>query len=151
MPLHDDETVLATACLYRVLRQDPNWTKTESDGRRRPTSLAFFSSDQEVSYYVNAPGVLDELQRKFRGHDIAEIPVSVVRGAGFVIERRPTEVDADFQSDPNSHVVAGPSTELTRDQHQRVARAIAKHPNVHMIPPAPAILSEPTNSTASDA
>ena len=49
-------------------------------GKHRPSSLAFFSTKQEVSYFVEAPGILVELQRIFPGKEIARVPALVIRG-----------------------------------------------------------------------
>ena len=132
MPLTDDQTVAADSVLLRVLRH--GWTTTK-DGRCRPASLAFFSTDQEISYFVEGPDVIIELWRIFPGHKIARIPASVIRAQGFVIERRPAECPAELQCDHASHVVAGPAAEITRNEFQRRAGSIAKHIQVSIIEP----------------
>jgi len=138
MPPIDDQTIPADAVLFRVLRKDPNWT-TNKGGRLRPTSLAFFSSEQEISYFLDAPGMLAELQRIFPEHKIARVPAAVIRAAGFVIERRPDPADCprDFHCDPACHVVAGLSAEVTRIVFQRRARSIANHADIVIIEPEP--------------
>lgn len=145
MPLHDDETIPHDAVLLRALI--PTWT-TNKGGRYRPASAAFFSVSQEVSYFLDGPGMLPELHRIFPGLEIARIPASVIRGVGvgFAIERRPTQCPDGFQCDRASHVVAGPSTEMTRKEIERRAGFIAKHANVTIIyPPKP---TESSGSTA---
>jgi hypothetical protein len=133
-PLIDDQTIPPDAALLRVLRQDPRWT-TNENGRIRPTSLVFFSATEEISYFVDMPGIVDELQRIFPGHKIARVPVSAIRAVGFAIERRPTECPADFQSDRACHVIAGPALQSTRLEYQRRARSIAKNMEVTIIDP----------------
>jgi hypothetical protein len=84
--------------------------------------------------------MLPELHRIFPGLEIARIPASVIRavGVGFAIERRPTQCPDGFQCDQASHVVAGPSTEMTRKEIERRAGFIAKHVEVTIIyPPRP--------------
>lgn len=134
MSLIDDQTVPPDAVLFRVLRQDPNWT-TNKGGRIRPASLAFFSTEQEISYFLDSPGMLAELRRIFPGHQIARVPALVIRAAGFAIERRPDPDDCpvDFRCDRACHVVAGPPTEITRKEFQRAASAIAKNAEVTII------------------
>ena len=133
MPLLDDATIPDNAILLRVLRQDPNWT-TNKGGRRRPSNLAFYEARGEVSYFIDAPGMLTELRRIFPGQEIVNVPAAVIRGVGFAIVRRPNDCPADFQCDRTCHVVAGPSGELQRLEFQRRARAIAKHQDVTILP-----------------
>jgi len=136
MPLRDDETIPVDAVLLRVLLPDPNWT-TNKGGRHRPSSLAFFSVHQEVSYFLDGPGMLPELHRIFPGLEIARIPARVIRGVGFAIERRPAECPEDFRCERASHVIAGPSTEATRIEFQKRAGYIAKNLDVTIISPEP--------------
>jgi hypothetical protein len=133
MPLLDDATIPPEAVLFRVLYK--NWTTTDKVGRRRPSSIAFFSTEQEISYFIDGPGILAELRRLFPGNEIARVPVSVLRGEGFAIERRPTECGEDFRCDRNSHVVAGPTTEIRRNDYQKRAGRIAKHLDVSILHP----------------
>jgi hypothetical protein len=140
MPLHDDETIPANAVLLRVML--PGWT-TNKGGRYRPSSLAFFSVGQEVSYFLDGPGMLPELHRIFPGLEVARVPVLVIRGVGFAIERRSTECPNDFRCERASHVVAGPSAEVTRIEFQKSAGSIAKHPDVTIISPEPPRPGEP--------
>lgn len=135
MPLRNDETISDEAILFRVLIADPNWKTRESDGRYRPTSLAFYSADQDVSYFVDGPGVVEALNKLFAGLEIASVPASVIRGVGFVIERRPEECPEDFECDRSCHVVAGPAEPIPRKDHQRRVRTIAKHPRVYVNEP----------------
>jgi hypothetical protein len=86
-----------------------------------------------VSYFIDVPGMLTELNRIFPGSEIARVPALVVRTVGFAIERRPDECPEDFQCDRACHVVAGPPAELTRLEFQRKARNIAKDPSVTII------------------
>ena len=136
MPLADDQTIPADAVLFRVLLPDPNWT-TNKGGKQRPASLAFYSSNQEISYFIDSPGMLAEIQRIFPGHKIARVPATVLRAQGFAIERRPGPADcpADFQCDRAYHVVAGPNADIERPEFQRRARAIATHQDVTIIEP----------------
>ena len=137
MPLQDDQTIPDDAILYRVLPL-PSWIKTEGE-KRRPSSIAFYEARGEVSYFVDGPGMIAEVRRMFPGMEIACVPASVLRSAevGFVIERRPAECPDGFQSDPAYHVVAGPNGELTRNEFQRRAGRIAKHPDVTILPKEP--------------
>jgi len=135
-PLIDDQTIPADAVLLRVLRQDPNWT-TNKGGRFRPASLAFFSTTEEISYFLEAPDIVAELWRIFPGHRIARIPSSVIRAEGFAIERRPDECPPDFRGDRACHVVAGPALQVTRIEFQRRAGSIARHLDVTIIEPEP--------------
>jgi len=141
MPLQNDPTIPDEAILYRVLDDNPDW-RTNKGGRYRPSKLAFYEARGEVSYFLNSPDMLPELQRLFPGREIASVPASVLRSAevGFVIQRRPDEVPPDFRCDPASHVVAGPPVEMTRLEFERRARAIAKHQFTTIIrsPSAPA-------------
>ena len=134
MPLRNDETIPDDAVLLRVLLKDPNWT-TNRGGRYRAASLAFFSTEQEISYFLEAPGVLAEVQGMFPDHEIARVPASVIRSVTFAIERRPAECPPNFQGDRSCHVVAGPSVEITRKDNERCARSIAKHKDVTIISP----------------
>jgi hypothetical protein len=132
MPLLDDGTISADAVLFRVLH--PGWI-TNKGGARRPSSIAFYEAQGEVSYFVDTPGMLPELRRIFPGLEIARIPAAVVRGVGLVIERRPAECPNGFQCNPADHVVAGPPQELERNVYEKRARSIAKQPGVAIVPP----------------
>lgn len=120
--------------LYRVLRE--NWT-TNKGGRYRPSSIAFFEAQGEVSYFTDDPGVLPELRRIFQGKEIASVPASVIREKGFAIERRPGECPPEFGCDPACHVVAGPAGQMVRNEYEKRARSIAKHDNVKIVAPEP--------------
>lgn len=137
MALVDDATIANSATLLRVLRKGIGWTTTDKDGRYRPTSAAFFSTNQEISYFLEAPGILAQLQQIFPGCEIARIPASVIRGTGSVIERRPAECPPNFHGDHACHVVAGPNTATARNELEKRARTIAKHPAVAIIPAQP--------------
>ena len=132
MAIQNDPTIPDQAVLLRVLRND--WI-TKKGGRRRPASFAFFSTQQEVSYFLEEPGIIAELQRMFPGNEITRVPASVIRKAGFAIGRRPDECPKDFQCDPACHVVAGPAQEIQRDELERCARAIARDDSVSIIEP----------------
>ena len=73
---------------------------------------------------------------------IACVSAGVLRSAevGYVIERRPDEVPEDFHCSHDTHVVAGPATEMSRLEALRRARIIAKHPSTTIIPPAAPII-----------
>lgn len=137
MALVDDATIPNGATLLRVLRKGKGWTTTDKGGRYRPTSAAFFSSNQEISYFLEAAGILADLQQMFPGCEIARIPASVIRGTGSVIERRPAECPPEFQGNHACHVVAGPNTATERNELEKRARTIAKHPDVEIIPAQP--------------
>lgn len=139
MALQNDATVLDTATLYRILHED--WI-TSKGGNRRAASIAFFEAQGEVSYFVDGPNVLEELRRIFPGKEIASIPASVIRQKGFAIERRPTECPTDFHANHGSHVVCGPAQPMERNVYEKLARSIAKHPDVAIVP---------TQSTAPEA
>jgi|SRR6266581_1020555 len=141
MPLVDDVTIAVEAVLFRVL-VDPNWITTKG-GTRRPSSVAFYEATAEVSYFVEVPRILTELARLFPGMEVARVPAVVVRGVGFVIERRPGECPDGFQCDPTCHVVAGPPAPMTRNEFQRKARIIAKDPNITIVRPQPAAAPVP--------
>lgn len=130
----DDQTIPADATLLRVLLKNPNWTVND-EGRLRPASLAFFSTTQEISYFIEEPGVTAEVCRIFPDHKIARVPASVIRENGLAIERRPGECPPDFQCNHDCHVIAGPAAEITRKEYERRARRIAKHPQVAVIEP----------------
>jgi hypothetical protein len=135
MAIQNDPTIHNEKTLLRVLDLDPSWT-TNKGGRYRPSSLAFFQADGEVSYFVDSEGIVEELRRIFPGREIARVSASVIRSeeVGLAIACRPEEVPADFRCDPNSHVVVGPPAEMTRLEFQRRARAIAKHHSTAIIP-----------------
>ncbi len=135
MPLHDDLTIPNAALLYRVLHK--TWTTTKG-GRYRPSSIAFFEAQGEVSYFTEAPGVLSELRRIFQGKEIASVPASVIRDKGLAIERRPDECPPGFQSDRACHVVVGPAAQMPINEYEKRARSIAKHDDVKIVPPEPA-------------
>lgn len=139
MPVIDDGTIPANASLLRVLV--PEWI-TNKGGTRRAASLAFLSTEQEVSYFIEAEGILAEVQRIFPGHEIARVPVAVMRGAGLAIERRPDECPAEFHGDHTCHVIGGPNADVTRNEFERRARLVAKHQDVTIIPP-PALEATP--------
>lgn len=141
MPLVDDGTILANAVLFRIL-VDPRWI-TAKGGSIRPSSLAFYEAGGEVSYFLEVPGVLAELGRLFPGMEIARVPAAVVRGVGFVIERRSGECPNDFRCDPECHVVAGPPVQVGRTEFQGKARVIAKDLSVTIIHPEPAAAAAP--------
>ncbi|SRR5216684_6341396 len=136
MPLLDDATIPGNAVLFRVLHQHKGWI-TSKGGTPRPSSIAFFEAHGEVSYFVNAPGMLTELRRIFQGSEIASVPASVIREKNLAIERRPAECPVGFQCDPACHVVVGPNGEMERNVYERNARSIAKHPDVKIVPNDP--------------
>jgi hypothetical protein len=131
MPILDDATIPNSAMLFRVLF--PGWTTTKG-GTYRLASHAFFETRGEVSLFLDAPGLLEELRRVFSGREIASVSASVIRGAGLVIERRPAECPPDFRCDHSCHVVVGPAEELQRNELERRYRSIAKHPSVAILP-----------------
>lgn len=136
MALQNDQTIQDNAILYRVLDDDPNW-RTTKYGRYGPSKLAFFEVRGEVSYFLESPGMLAELQRIFPRQEIASVPASVLRSAevGFAIERRPNEVPPGFQCDPANHVLGGPAAEITRLEFERRARVIANHQATTIVNP----------------
>jgi hypothetical protein len=134
MPLTNDDTIPEDAILFRVLKH-PDWI-TNKDGTTRPSSAAFLESRQEVSHFINVPGMLDELRRIFPGWPIASVPATVVRQRGLAIERSPHDSPDDFRCDPATHVVVGPAVETGRSAYEKMARPIAKHPDVHIVPEA---------------
>ena len=133
MPLQDDASIPDEALLLRVLRLD--WA-IEKSGRRRPASYAFIDSNWETSLFINALGILEELRRLFPGLEVASVPSRVLRENGFAVARRPAECPEDFRGDSNNHVVIGPSKDVTRNEYERNARAVAKHPDTHILPSA---------------
>ena len=135
MPLHDDQTIADDAILYRVLPH-PNWVKVDA-GVTRPSSIAFFECRQEVSFFVDGPGILSELRRIFPGAPIAKVPAAILREKGLAIERRPGECGDDFNGDPASHVVVGPAEQIQPNLYEKRARSIAKHPDVGIVPEEP--------------
>jgi hypothetical protein len=131
MPLIDDASILDGAVLFRVLH--PGWTTTKG-GAYRLASHAFFEARGEVSLFLDAPGLLEELRRIFPGKEIASVSASVIRGAGLAIERRPAECPSDFRCDKACHVVVGPQEDLQRNDLEKRYRSIAKHPSVTILP-----------------
>lgn len=88
MPLLDDATIPDSTLLFRVLAK--GWTTTKG-GTYRVASIAFFEVRGEVSLFLDAPGLLEDLRRIFPGREIASVSAMVIREAGLVIERRPAE------------------------------------------------------------
>jgi len=131
MPLLNDATIPDSARLFRVLI--PNWV-IKSGETRRVASCAFFEVRGEVSLFLDAPGLLEELRRIFPGREIASVSAMVIREAGLAIERRPTECPSDFRCDNACHVVVGPAQELSRNEMERRYRSIAKHPALVILP-----------------
>jgi|SRR5271165_2095184 len=132
MPLHNDDTIPPETHLLRVLQ--PSWT-TDKDGRHRPNSWAFQHANGEASLFLSEPGMLQELQQKFPGKEIASVPAAVIRASGLAIQRKPQDCPPDFNCDPNSHVVVGPSGEIQKNDYERRTKAVARHPAVTIIPP----------------
>ena len=132
MPLRHDEGIAREAILYRIL-QHKGWT-TNKGGKHRPSSIAFFEVDGEVSYFIDSDSMVPELRRIFPGADIARVPASVVIDAGFAIERRPNECPEDFRCNPACHVVVGPAQPMEPNDYEKRARSIAKHPDVGIVP-----------------
>jgi hypothetical protein len=132
MPLLDDATVFDDAVLFRVLL--PGWTTTKG-GTYRLASHAFLEARGEVSLFLDAPGLVEELRRVFPGKEIASVSASGIRGAGLVIERRPAECPPDFRCDRSCHVIVGPAQELQRNDLEKRYRSIAKHPSIKIFPP----------------
>jgi len=137
MALQDDATIPGATTLYRVLHD--GWT-TDKGGKHRPSSIAFFEAQGEVSYFVDGSGILQELRRIFPGKEIACVPASVIREKGLAIERRPGECPTDFHLDPNSHVVCGPAEPMERNEYEKRARSIARHNDVTLAPTETATL-----------
>lgn len=133
MPLTDDPSIPIEATLLRVLVA-PGWV-TNKGGTRRPSSIAFFEAQGEVSFFVDGPGVVAELRRIFGGVEIASVPAAALRNVGVAVERRPEECPPDFRCDANSHVVAGPAIAMEEREYERRARSVAKQPGVSLLPP----------------
>src|SRR5438309_4463567 len=132
MPPHvNDEEIENTSFLLRALLK--TWLVTDS-GRERPTTAAFTDSNYENSCFVEHEISIQEIHQflaaqsdQFRGEaSFARIPVDVIRGSGFIIERRPGE--AEGCANPNAHVVVGPREALGRKQYQNSARRIVTNP-----------------------
>jgi hypothetical protein len=131
-PAEDDLSISDSASLLRVVL--PRWVVTR-DGRERPTSDSLQDSNFENSCFVEEEFPVERLQALFPGKKIARIPASVVRQAGFFIERRPGEAPAGCAV-PGAHVVIGPRSEIGRGAYERAARSIVKHQAVSVIAPA---------------
>src|SRR5215468_6487060 len=114
MPPHaDDPGIGNDRFLLRVLRI--KWI-TVKDNRERPTTESMTDSNYENSCFVDGEIPIEEIQRLFPGQRIARIPVHVIRGGGFIIERRPGEAP-EHCSNPNAHVVVGPQREIRRNDY----------------------------------
>jgi len=133
MSAQDDQTIPPDAVLLRVLKH-PDWI-INKDGKTRPSSAAFFEARGEVSHFIDAPGMINELFRLFPGWPIAAVPASVVRGRGLGIERSPGDCPKDFRGDPANHVIVGPPPNVGRPAYEKMARPIAKLPDVNIIFP----------------
>jgi hypothetical protein len=131
MPLQDDATVPNDATLLRVLHK--TWLTGDGENRR-PTSHAFMDSNFETSLFVSSPETVLELRRIFNGLEIARVSVRALREIGLAVERRPDECPDGLQGDRACHVVIGPPREMGRNEYQRLARAIAKHPETRILP-----------------
>ena len=145
MPPHaDDQGIANDQFLLRAL---PNWI-TSKEGRERPKSESLTDSSYENSCFVEGeitPEQIiafllvqarlqqdDALVREIgKGLPLARIPVSIVREAGFIIERRPEE--AVGCANPAAHVVVGPPTEIRRKDYARAAKRIVKDERIVII------------------
>jgi hypothetical protein len=130
MPPHaHDEGITDDKYLLRALSK--SWVITDS-GRERPSTEAFTDSSFENSCFVEGEISLTDIHLfladqsdQFAGEvAFARIPVGVIRRAGFIVERRPDE--AAGCTNPNAHVVVGPTQALGRKQYQNTARNIVK-------------------------
>jgi hypothetical protein len=130
-PAFDDIAVRDEQFLIRVLR--PEWIQIK-ESREQPTSESFTDSNQENSCFIEGEIPLEEIRRLFPGSRVARIPVAVVRGVGYSIERRPQPGETPPGiSNPNAHVVVGPPQELGRKEYQRRSRAIVRDERVTIL------------------
>lgn len=128
-PLRDDDTIGSDDFLVRVLHE--KWITTD-EGRERPNSLAFTDSSQETSCFIDTPANRIQLKSIFAGLKICRFPASIVRAAGFVIERKPDECPEGFL-DRTQHVVIGPPELLTKKQLVKRGQTIARSDGVEII------------------
>jgi hypothetical protein len=120
MPLQDDPSIPNEAVLLRALEK--NWTIDSGEGRR-PTSFAFKAANYETSFFVEEPGVIEEMRRHLSCPEgIAAVPARVVRECGLVIERRPDECPTTFQVNNRCHVVVGPPGTVRRTEYERMLK-----------------------------
>jgi len=129
-PTHDDHEITNNHFVLRVLLA--KWLTTKG-GRERPTSESMKDSNQEISCFIEGEIPLAELFQLFEYRKIARIPVSVLRTAGYAIERRPTE--APNCSNPEAHVVVGPIPILRRNDYERASRRIVTDEQVTILAP----------------
>jgi hypothetical protein len=124
-PVRDEQDIRADGRLYRVVLSSRYLTS--KGGRERPTSDWLKDSNYENSCFVEGEISLDEIYRLFSTEypemRTVVMPVSLIRGEGFWIERRPDEAP-DGCSNPRSHVVIGPPARrngeaLENDDRQR--------------------------------
>jgi hypothetical protein len=128
-PAIDDPTIGPERFVLRVLLD--RWTTTKG-GRLRPTSDSFLDSNHENSCFVENEISVDELRRLLGQRQIARIPVSVIRAAGFWLERRPDEAPEGC-SNPASHLVCGPPVAPIRKDYERMAKSIVKAPEIEIL------------------
>ncbi len=130
MPPHADALDIGEEqYLLRILK--PKWTVLEND-RERPTKEALTDTNYENSCFVEGEISADEIEQLFPGLKVARLPVQVVRESGFIIERRPDEAPNQC-SNPRSHVVVGPSTEIRRLEYERLAKRVVKNERVTIL------------------
>jgi len=130
-PSRDDLEIPNDASLLRVLL--PKWS-TIKGGRERPTSNSLLDSNFENSCFVEGEITIEELQLLFPNLKVARLRVALIRQQGFAIERRPNEAPLDC-TNPNAHVVVGPTAPIERGQYERAARNIVKHASVEVLNP----------------
>lgn len=130
-PGSDDTTINSDNCVYRVLHD--RWVTTKG-GRTRPTTDSLTDSNFENSCFVGGEISLEELHRLYPGKKVARIPVSVMRGQGYWLERRPDEAPEGCTV-PTSHVVCGPSDSPVRGVYEAKARQIVKSELIIIVEP----------------
>jgi hypothetical protein len=128
-PVNDDQTIGSECAVLRVLLD--RWITTKA-GRTRPSSDSLLDSNFENSCFVEGEMSLAELRLLFPGRKIARIPVRVLRGEGYCLERRPEEAPEKC-SNPSSHVVCGPPDSPIRGVYEAKARRIVKSTDVTIL------------------
>ena len=73
---------------------------------------------------LHEPTDLTELQRQFPGDKICRFRASMVRAAGFVMQRKPEDCPPGFVN-PDHHVVVGPPRIISKKQLMKRGHSIA--------------------------
>jgi hypothetical protein len=127
----DDPTIADSEMLWRRVVPSPDWIVLEGD-TYRVSSLAFFSSDGEISVHLASLTSVSSILSRYPRYSVARIEARHFRACGHTISRDPTPEDPS-----HLRVLAPPGRgvkDLRRDARTIAAKADWEFLNTEAIP-----------------